>query len=182
MNSVGVNLYLVGFPGTGKSTVGRQVAKQLNFEFFDSDHEIERLLGKSVADIFTQDGELVFRDWERRYIDREHPVHGSVVACGGGLAIMDGMLEKLRSKGVVLCFHASLETIIDRTARGVHRPLMQSGDGREKRIRELYRRREEAYSRAGTMILTDYRPLLEITLHVLRVYRCEAAKWILQHL
>ena len=168
------NLYLVGFMGTGKSTVGRQVAKQLGFRFLDSDHEIERLQGKPVSRIFAEEGEPRFRELEREFIEEGHPVDRCVIACGGGLVVPPGMLELLRSKGVVICMHAPIETILQRTMHTNHRPLLQVDD-REQRLRDLYAQREAIYRRTGTMVLTDSRPLREIAGHVLRVYRLESA-------
>ena len=105
------NLYLVGFMGTGKSTVGRQVARQLEFQFLDSDHEIERGEGKPVAKIFAEEGEARFRALERAFIEEGHPANRCVIACGGGLVVPDGMLDLLRRRGVVVCLHAPIETI-----------------------------------------------------------------------
>ena len=170
------NLYLVGFMGTGKSTVGRQVARQMGFEFVDSDHEIERLQGKPVSQIFAQEGEARFRALEREFIEQGHPAKRCVVSCGGGLVVPPGMLELLRSRGVVICMHAPIETILKRTLHATHRPLLQVDD-REARLRELYAQREGLYRRTGTMVLTDRRPLREIAIHVLRVYRQEAAQF-----
>ena len=174
MQLTAANLYLVGFMGTGKSTVGRQVAKQLGFEFFDSDHEIERLQGRVVSKIFAEDGEAKFRVMEREYIEHGHPAARCVIACGGGLVVPPGMLELLRSRGIVICLHAPIETILQRTMQANHRPLLEVAD-RESRLRELYAQREEIYRRTGTMVLTDSRPLREIVSHVLRVYRHELA-------
>lgn len=168
------NLYLVGFMGTGKSTVGRQVAKQLGFQFLDSDHEIERLQGKAVAKIFAEKGEAEFRVMEREFIEHGHPAQKCVVACGGGLVVPPGMLELLRSRGIVMCLHAPIETILQRTMHATHRPLLQV-ENPEERLRQLYAQREEIYRRTGTMVLTDSRPQREIAAHVLRVYRHEAA-------
>ncbi len=168
------NLYLVGFMGTGKSTVGRQVARQLGFRFLDSDYEIERLQGKAVAKIFAEEGEAQFRVMERGFIEHGHPAQRCVVACGGGLVVPPGMLELLRSRGIVMCLHASLETILQRTMHATHRPLLQVENPAE-RLRELYTQREEIYRRTGTMVLTDRRPQREIVAHVLRLYRHEAA-------
>jgi len=173
MNSPRINLYLVGFMGTGKSTVGRQVARRMNFKFIDSDHEIERVRGKSISAIFAEDGEPAFRQLERDFVERGHPADGCVVACGGGLIVPPGMLDLLRSRGIVVCMHAPIETILERILHTTHRPLMQAGDPSE-RLRELYAQREELYRRAGTMVLTDHRPLREIAAHVLRIYRREA--------
>lgn len=169
------NLYLVGFMGTGKSTVGRQVARQLNFEFLDSDHEIERRQGRPVAQIFAEEGETKFRALEREFIEHGHPERKCVISCGGGLVVPPGMLELLRGRGVVICLHAPIETILRRTLHATHRPLLQVDDPAQ-RLRELYAQREEIYRRTGTMVLTDKRPLREITAHVLRVYRQEATQ------
>ena len=180
MAQKGPNLYLVGFTGTGKSTVGWSVAQALDHTFLDSDHEIERISGRTIAQIFAEDGEPAFRALERKYILEQHPAQGCVVACGGGLVVPEGMLDLLHARGVVLCLHANLETVIERTARSVHRPLV-SGEDREKKVRELYARREAIYRRAGTMILTDQRSLRDITAHVLRVFQREARDWAAKH-
>lgn len=174
MTSAATNLYLVGFMGTGKSTVGRQLAKQMNFQFVDSDQEIERVQGKPVSAIFAEQGEAAFRTMEREFVERGHPAHGCVVACGGGLVVPPGMLELLRHRGIVICLHAPIETIIERIMHTTHRPLLQAEDPAQ-RLRDLYAQREALYRRTGTMVLTDRRPLREIAAHVLRVYRHEAA-------
>lgn len=175
-----VNLYLVGFMGTGKTTVGRAVAVRLGFQAMDSDHEIEREQGRTVAQIFAGEGEAAFRALERRFIERGHPDRGMVVACGGGLVVQPGMSELLRARGVVICLHATLDTILQRTAQARTRPLLNV-ENPEARIRQLYAEREETYKRAGTVILTDFRPLHDIVLHVLRAYRREARDWEQTH-
>jgi shikimate kinase len=176
MTSPDTNLYLVGFMGTGKSTVGRQAARQLGFQFLDSDHEIERVQGRSVSRIFAEDGEARFRELEREFVERGHPSARCVVACGGGIVVPPGMVELLHRRGVVVCLHAPIETILARTMHATHRPLLQVDD-REQRLRALYAQREEIYRRTGTMILTDRRPMREIVGHVIRVYRHEAAQF-----
>jgi shikimate kinase len=170
------NLYLVGFMGTGKSTVGRQVARQMDFNFLDSDHEIERKQGQPVSKIFAEQGEPAFRVMEREFIEHGHPDKRCVISCGGGLVVPPGMLELLRRRGVVICMHAPIETILQRTMHATHRPLLQV-ENPEQRLRDLYAQREELYRRTGTMVLTDKRPLREIAAHVLRVYRQEAAQF-----
>ncbi|MBI3886880.1 MAG: shikimate kinase [Opitutae bacterium] len=166
------NLYLVGFMGTGKTTVGRQAAGELGARFLDSDHEIERATGRTVAQIFAEDGEPAFRALERKFIVEEHPASGCVVACGGGLIVPDGRLELLLARGVVVCLHASLPTILRRTARSAHRPLLQVED-REARLRELYAKREAVYRRVGLTVLTDGRPRREVVAQVRRLYQRE---------
>jgi shikimate kinase len=168
------NLYLVGFMGTGKTTVGRIVAQRMGFALLDSDHEIERLRGKPVARIFAEEGEAVFRSLEREFIEQGHPPSRTVVACGGGLVTSPGLLELMQKKGVVICLQASIETILKRTAGNSNRPLLNVEDP-EARLRELYAQREPIYRRSGTLILTDARPLEDIVNHVMRTYRREAA-------
>ncbi len=174
MNAADVNLYLVGFMGTGKSTVGRTAAQKLGFTQIDSDHEIERLQGKTIPEIFANDGEPAFRAMEREFIERGHPAERTVVSCGGGLVVQPGMLAILKSKGVVVCLHATLQTILARTARHKHRPLLLAEDP-EERIRTLYAARESIYKQSGTVILTDARPLQDVVGHVLRAWRRDAA-------
>jgi shikimate kinase len=174
MNATDVNLYLVGFMGTGKSTVGRAVAHRLGFHAFDSDHEIERQCGKTIAEIFAGEGEAAFRVREREFIEGGHPAERAIVSCGGGLVVQPGMLELLKTKGVVVCLHASLETILARTARHRNRPLLDV-ENPDERIRVLYAEREPIYKESGTVILTDGRPLGDVVAHVLRAWRRDAA-------
>ena len=180
MSEPDINLYLVGFMGTGKSTVGRAVAMRLGFRLLDSDHEIERERGRTVAQIFAAEGEAAFRALERHFVERGHPDRGVVVACGGGLVVQPGMLELLNTKGVVMCLHASLETVLRRTGQTRTRPLLDVADP-AARLRQLYLEREPIYKRAGTVILTDLRPVHDIVMHVLRSYRREAREWARAH-
>lgn len=173
MNAGDVNLYLVGFMGTGKSTVGRAVAARIGFEFLDSDQEIERLRGASIPEIFARDGEPAFRARERDFVEHGHPGARTVIACGGGLVVPPGMLDRLTARGVVICLHASIETILARTGRQTNRPLLDVPDP-AARVRALFAEREAIYRRAGTLILTDARPLAEIVAHVVRAWRRES--------
>jgi shikimate kinase len=173
MNAADVNLYLVGFMGTGKTTVGRAVAHKLGFVLIDSDHEIERSRGKTIPEIFAQEGEPAFRAREREFIEAGHPAQRTVVSCGGGLVVQPGKLALLKSKGVVVCLHASIETILARTARHQHRPLLVT-ENPEERIRTLFAAREPIYKQSGTVILTDSRPLHDIVAHVMRAWRRDA--------
>jgi shikimate kinase len=177
MNAADVNLYLVGFMGTGKTTVGRAVAQKLNFQLLDSDHEIERQQNKVIPEIFAQDGEPAFRAMERKFIEEGHALERTVVSCGGGLVVQPGMLELLRTKGVVVCLHASIETILARTARHRNRPLLDV-ENPEDRVRTLYAQREPVYKRCGTVILTDSRPLHDIVNHVMRAWRRDASDFV----
>jgi shikimate kinase len=177
MNATDVNLYIVGFMGTGKSTVGRTVAHKLRFHVVDSDHEIERQQKKTIPEIFAQDGEAAFRVLERAFIEGGHAGERTVVSCGGGLVVQPGMLALLKSKGVVVCLHASVETILARTSRQQNRPLLVA-ENPEERIRTLFAQREPIYKESGTVILTDSRPLMDIAAHVMRAWRRDAGDFL----
>ena len=110
---------------------------------------------------------------ERAFIEGGHPGARTVVSCGGGLVVQPGMLALLKSKGVVVCLHASLETILARTARHQNRPLLVA-ENPEERVRTLYAAREPIYKQSGTVILTDSRPLTDIAGHVMRAWRRDA--------
>ena len=176
MKADDVNLYLVGFMGTGKSTVGRALAQRLSFACVDSDHEIERIHGKTIPAIFAELGESVFRGMERAFIEDGHPATRTVVACGGGLVVQPGMLGRLQARGVVVCLHASVETILARTSRQNNRPLLNVEDP-EARIRKLFTERDPIYRSAGSVILTDGRPMNDIIAHGVRTWRRESVEF-----
>lgn len=162
--------------GTGKSAIGRQVARKLDLQFLDADHEIEQKAGQTISEIFASKGEGHFRRLEREFIDDGHPAEGCLVACGGGLIMQEGMIDLIRSKGVLVCLFASAETILERTSGNQKRPLLNVDDPLEK-IRTLMDERMPTYKRAGTGILTDKRTIPDITEHVIRVYRKESRRF-----
>ncbi|MGH8021169.1 MAG: shikimate kinase [Opitutaceae bacterium] len=172
-----VNLYLVGFMGTGKTTVGRALAQRLHMTFLDVDMEVERLAGMAIAEIFDREGETAFRRRERDVITVGHGATGCIVSCGGGLILQEGMVGELRKRGVVICLTATPETILQRTASNKNRPLLNVEDP-AARVREMLLKREPLYREAGTQVLTDFRPLPEIIAHVQRVYLREAREFV----
>jgi len=159
--------------GTGKSALGRKLAEMKNLRFIDSDDVIARGQGKSVTQIFAEQGEAEFRRLEREFVERGHPERGCVVALGGGLVTQPGLIEMLRAKGVLVCLFASPETIHQRTRGNPSRPLLNVADP-EARIRELLAERDPHYQRAGTCIMTDGRSLGDLLAHLDRIYRREA--------
>lgn len=174
-NNVLPNLILAGFMGTGKSALGRQLAHLWQRPFLDTDDMVEKLAGASVADIFAQQGEDHFRALERKVIEELIPDSGAIIACGGGLVVPPGMAELVRSKGVVVTLFASVDTIIRRTANKSRRPLLK-GDEPEVKIRDLMKKREEAYMKAGVAVYTDGRSLHQLCVIVGRVYQREVAQ------
>lgn len=163
------NLILTGFMGTGKSSVGRLLARLWHRPFLDTDKEIERRTHRKIKDIFAEDGEAFFRELERRCVEEWLPDSGAVIATGGGILTSSGMREKLRSRGIVVTLFASPETIYTRTRSGA-RPLLQTENPTEK-IRELLAVREKDYLLAGVGVLTDGRTMLDLAQSISRIYR-----------
>ena len=174
-NATGPNLYLVGFMASGKSTAGRNAARSLGYLFIDSDQAIEEAAGKSIKEIFDEQGEAAFRSREREFMESGHPSTGCVVACGGGMVAPPGMAELVASKGIAICLSSTPETILSRTKGKTNRPLLNVADP-ERRIRELLAEREPRYQAVGNVISTDERTMSEVTGHVLRVYRDACGK------
>ena len=162
------NLYLLGFMGTGKSSIGRKVAARLGFRFLDSDAEIEKLCGMETKDIFAKFGEAKFRQMEREFIESGHPDHNCVIACGGGLCCRDGMPELVKSKGVSVVLFSTPDEIFERVSSNDKRPLLNVENPRE-RIANLLRERTPYYMKSGVAIAADKN--MKITEdRILRIY------------
>lgn len=163
------NLYLIGFMGTGKSTSGKLCAQKIGLQFIDSDQEIEKTSGLSIRTIFETQGEERFRELEKDFIHTGHSPSGNLISCGGGLPIPEGMIETLKSKGLVLCLWASPETILRRTSGSTSRPLIENDDPRNK-IEKLLHEREERYRIADKIILTDDKSEQEVANDISKHY------------
>jgi len=146
-------IYLVGFMGTGKTTVGRLLAAQLHYAFLDTDMWIEQQTHQSVAQLIQQEGETTFRDWEKKAIDtfQQSP---SVIACGGGLFAQPGMAAILKKLGYVICLTAQPKTLLQRLRHGPTRPLLQMDD-LESSIQDLLKKRKPFYDLAHQIVATD---------------------------
>lgn len=176
-NKAKPNLYLVGFMGTGKSTVGRLVAQRMGLEFVDSDHAIEAEQGKSIPEIFATEGEAAFRAMERAFVETGHSGEGNLVSCGGGLSVQPGMMSLLKSRGLVFSLIASAKGIYERTRHNSNRPLLQVEDPLAE-IEKLLAVRDPVYQKAHCCILTEGRSVSEVVAHVCRSYKFEAAQWV----
>jgi len=164
------NLALVGFMGTGKSSVARLACEHLQFAFIDTDELIESQTGKSISDIFTQHGEEEFRALERNVVQGLTTRRNTVIATGGGLIVNPDNLASLKTHALVVCLWASPETIWERVRAQTHRPLLVQTPDPLVRIRELLEQRKPAYRQADVMILTDQRSPKEVVQQVLHQF------------
>lgn len=164
------NLVLIGFMGTGKSSVGQLVAGHLHFNFLDTDEMIEARAGRSIPEIFSQAGEGVFRQLETQLVAELGRMQHSVISTGGGLAANEANLASLKQHAFVVCLWASPEMIWERVRGQTHRPLLQTADPLEK-IRELLSAREPFYRQADALVNTEQRSVKEVAQHVLHQFR-----------
>jgi len=126
--------------GAGKSTVGRQLAKALGRDFFDSDKEIEKRTGVSISWIFEMEGEVGFRAREKKVIDDLSQLKDIVLATGGGAVLSEDNRRALRSRGNVVYLSASAEQLFRRTSKDKTRPLLQTDDPKQQIINLLAER------------------------------------------
>ncbi len=146
------NVILVGFMGAGKSVVGRLVARRLGRCFVETDDMIVATDGRSIPDIFREDGEARFRELEGEVLEALALKSGDVIATGGGLPCRAGRMDRLLELGTVVWLAGDLRTLIERARRAGDRPML---DGRSfEDIEALYRDREPYYRRAHVTVDT----------------------------
>ena len=165
-----VNLALIGFMGTGKSSVGRLVAEQLQFEFLDTDNLIEIRAGKAISEIFAQNGETTFRELECNLVKELASRTQTVISTGGGLPVNPENLQSLKQHALVVCLWSSPEKILERVREQSHRPLLQSPDPLAK-IRSLLTVREPSYKQADVLLNSEFRSIREVAQQVILQFR-----------
>jgi shikimate kinase len=164
------NLALIGFMGAGKSAVGQLVAGQLHFSFLDTDHVIEGRAGKSISDLFAQDGEPAFRQWEQRILGELESRRRTVISTGGGLPTRAENLASLKTHALVICLWASPEVLWQRVRGQTHRPLLKDPDPLAK-MRQLLASREPWYRQADVLVNTEGRSVREVAQHVVHQFQ-----------
>lgn len=164
------NIALVGFMGTGKSTVGQLVASMLRFRFLDTDLMIEGTAGRKISEIFATEGEARFRELEREVVAKLATTENAVIATGGGLITNPENLAKLREHALIVCLWATAETILRRVGHQTHRPLLQVENPLE-RIRSLLQERAPFYRQADVLLSSDFRKPREVASHVVHEYK-----------
>ena len=146
------SLFLTGPMGAGKSTIGRQLSKQLDLPFHDSDHEIETRTGVDIPLIFDLEGEAGFRKRESVVIDELTQLPGIVLATGGGAILDPANREHLGNRGKVIYLHASVNQQLKRTRMDRNRPLLQTEDPRA-RLEELMAIRDPLYREIASIVI-----------------------------
>jgi len=162
------SIFLVGPMGAGKTTIGRQLARNLRMEFRDADQEIECRTGAAISLIFDVEGETGFRARERTVIDQLTRQSGIVLATGGGAVLESENRAHLCSRGRVVYLATSVEQQLQRTARDRHRPLLQTEDPRA-RLEQLMAIREPLYRAVADLsIATDGRSVRSVVKEIVR--------------
>ncbi len=147
--------------GTGKTAVGKELARLLNMKLIDVDTEIEKSEKMTINEIFKQLGEPRFREIETEMITKLSKDKNSIISTGGGAVLKQENMDILRRNGVIICLTATPETILSRTSNSNDRPLLQV-ENPLKRIKGLLDFRKPFYERADVMIDTEGKTPLQI--------------------
>lgn len=165
---------LIGPPGAGKSTIGRRLAQALELPLLDTDAEIERVTGRTIPEIFSEDGEPAFREIEERVVADALAQQEGIVSLGGG-AILSERTRKRLAGHTVIYLEISIAEGLRRTGTGAGRPLL-AGDDPAKKYRELMRRRRPLYRQAATIrVRTDGRSPGRVVQYLITKLEAEAA-------
>jgi shikimate kinase len=155
------NVALIGFMGTGKTSVGHLLAMELDFRMVDTDQLIEEQTGKRINEIFVTEGEAQFRACERHVLEGLSRQSRLVISTGGGLAVNRENFSSLKNHALIVCLWASPETIWHRVGHQTHRPLLHGPDP-FGRIRRLLAEREPFYRQADVLVNTEARSVREV--------------------
>lgn len=148
---------LIGLPGSGKSTVGRQLARRLQLPFFDTDQLIEQQIECSIREYFEREGEDRFRDVEESVIDQLTQGEKGILSTGGGAVLRPANRQHLRERGLVIYLNSSPEELFRRLRHDVNRPLLQVADPLG-RLRDLHAVRDPLYRATANFIIETGRP------------------------
>ncbi|WP_425802783.1 shikimate kinase [Desulfitobacterium sp. Sab5] len=158
------NIVLVGFMGTGKTTVGRRLAKHLNWDFIDTDAAIEEISGMSIPEIFRRHGETRFRSEEIVLVKRLLERDGCVISTGGGTPLSPDNWEMLSQMGYIISLYADIDTILERIGGSSERPLLKAGRDENER---LLLSRQPIYDKADLTIDTTKSSIDEVVDEIL---------------
>lgn len=159
MNLPQAVIAFVGLPGSGKSTVGRQLARRLDIRFFDSDAMIENRLGFSIREFFEREGEDAFRDLEQSVISEVTQADTCVLSTGGGVVVRETNRDNLRLRCQTVYLHSEPDEVFRRLRHDRNRPLLQVADPLS-RLKELYEVRDPLYRAASHFVVETGRPVV----------------------
>jgi shikimate kinase len=145
------NIVVIGFMGSGKSMVARELGVRLKREVLATDALIERKAGKTIPEIFQAQGEAYFRDLEAQIVKEAAQRQGIIIDCGGGVVLRKENLQELKRHGIVFYLEAAPEVIYERIKHETHRPLLKASDPLGC-IKELYQQRLPLYNQADFTI------------------------------
>ena len=169
------NIILVGFMGTGKTSVGKELAERLGREFVDLDDVIEKRAGTTINEIFKDKGEAHFRELEKAVVREYSHKNKLVISAGGGAVKFDENIANLKRSGIMICLKASVDEILNRVKHDAHRPLLNVCDPKE-RARQLLKEREPLYAKADYSVDTNGLSVKETADKVLELIRHEDDK------
>jgi shikimate kinase len=161
-----LSIIFVGLPGSGKTTIGRQLSRRLGVPFVDSDHVIEHRLGCSIRDYFEHQGEDSFRDVEQQVIDDLTQSHQGVIATGGGAVLRETNRQHLHARGHVIYLRSTPEDVYRRLRHDTGRPLLQVDDPLN-RLRALFDARDPLYRDTAHFVLETGRPSVAMLVNMI---------------
>ncbi len=165
------NVVLVGFMGTGKSSVGKLLAARGGWNFLDMDEEIVARAGKSIARVFAEDGEAAFRAMERSLVLDLSARRGLVISTGGGIVLNPDNIRDFSASGLVVCLTALPEEILRRVSGSRERPLLNCPDPAAA-IRELLDRRRQFYDAIPLQLDTTGKSVADVAAEIIQLVRC----------
>lgn len=163
------NIVLVGFMGTGKTSIGRRLSTQLRMRYVDTDDVVERDSRRRISDIFSKDGEPAFRELESEAVRKVSKLDNHIISTGGGVVLKETNMVELRRNGIIFCLTATAEEIYQRVRHQSHRPLLQTPDALAK-IRSMLEERHPYYAKADYMVETTGRSFGEVMAYIKRVF------------
>lgn len=169
------NIYLVGFMGTGKTAVGKELAKIKKRQFVDLDELIGLKEKRTISDIFAKSGEPCFRRIEKRVLQEVAKEKEFVVATGGGIVMDTENIRTMRDTGIIICLSAAPEVILIRTSGSSHRPLLNVENPRE-RVELLLKLRAPYYALADKTIDTSKLTVAQVVEKIIKVTRSPSHK------
>ena len=169
METTSKNIVLVGPMGSGKTTVGRRLARELNQDFFDTDHEIIDKTGVNIDHIFDIEGETGFRERESKILKNFCQMSNIILATGGGIVILQKNREILKNSGLVVYLCSSVDQLVRRTAKSKTRPLLENSTDRRKTIIEILETRDVYYREVASFVVdTTGKKLQEVINIIIR--------------